>query len=137
MWTYAVPLLMLGGCASLPMPVDGGSVEVKELVAQSEAQVRGVVAGLHEPRGDQAIAPAAASLDLARIAVAGEAALGLSGASGAEVARLAALGVTLGYCRDGLERIRYKLPDREAASRFARGEYALLCLAPLSVLAVR
>ncbi len=137
MWKFALPFFMLGGCATLPAPADGGSVQVQALVARSEAQLRGLVAGLHDSAGDQTIASVAASVDLARIAVAGQAAVGVGSSSGAEVAGLVALGVTLAYCRDGIDRIEHKLPDREAAIRLARGEYALLCLAPLSVLAVR
>jgi len=136
MWKYVVPLMMLSGCATLPSAADGGSAQMKAGVAHSEAMLRAFVSGLEDPAGDVAIATAAAAVDAARVAVAGHAAIGAGSAASSDVAGLLALGVTLAYCRDGLTRIQHKLPDREAAVRFARGEYALLCLAPLSLLSV-
>jgi hypothetical protein len=136
MWKYALPLMMVTGCATLPASNDGGTAMLKAQVAQSEAQVRSFVAGLADPAGDDSIAAVAATVDAARIAVAGHAAMGAGRASSSDLAGFLALGVTLAYCRDGLARIQQKLPDRDAAVRFARGEYALLCLAPLSMLSV-
>lgn len=136
MWKFLVLLLVLAGCATVPVPADPGSSQARLLAARSEAQLRALVSGLHDPAGDEAIAATAATVDLARIAVAGEAAVA-SGGAPEHIAGFVALGVTLAYCRDGLDRIQQKRTDRDAAIRFARGEYALLCLAPLSVLAVR
>lgn len=135
MWKYVLPLL-LSGCATFPAPAESGTAQLRAQVAQSEAQVRAFVSGLDDPAGDDSIATVAAAVDTARVAVAGHAANSAGGSSSTDVAGLLGLGVTLAYCRDGLTRIRHKLPDRAAAVRFARGEYALLCLAPLSVLSV-
>jgi len=136
MWRYAIPLMLLSGCATLAAPPEDNAAQLKAQVARSEAQLRALVMGLENPAGDEAIATVAASLDSARAAVAGHAATGGGGPSMADAAGLVALGVTLAYCRDGLGRIRHRLPDRAAAIRYARGEYALLCLSPLSVLSL-
>lgn len=135
MWKYALPLLLLSGCATLPMPAIGLAPQAQLQVARSEAQVRALILGLRDPAGDAAIPAVAASIDAARITIAGQAAIG--DPSDFNITSLVALGVTLAICRDGLARIEQKLPDRNSAIRYARGEYALVCLAPLSVLSVR
>lgn len=116
---YLPMLAALAGCVTLPVASGGPGDSVQLLVSKSAAELRGLVQALGDPAVMPGFEAAGAVLTEARVAVAREAV----GAGLAQQAELAALGVTLKICADGVERLE--------GARMSRGEFVLTCVGPL------
>lgn len=126
---YLPMLAALAGCMTVPAAPAARSESVRLMVLKSADELRGLVQALADPAAVPGYAGVSATLTEARVAVATEAALGFdSGLAGK--AELAALGVTLKLCADGLGKLEAR--ERTEALKLARGEFALTCLGPIS-----
>ncbi len=118
-------LAALAGCATLP-PQQAASAEVRRLVLKSADELRELVGGLSDPAAVPDYATVRVTLDEARSAVAAQAALNL-GAGLGDKAGLAAMGVTLHFCAEGVDRLE--------RGRIGVTEFRLGCLGPLALAA--
>ncbi|WP_199554377.1 hypothetical protein [Sandaracinobacteroides hominis] len=115
----------LAGCVTVPVAPAAPSESVRLAVSKTALELRGLVQALADPVAVPGFEAASAVLTEARLAVAQEAV----GAGLAQQAELAALGVTLKICADGVERLE--------AERLSRGEFVVTCLGPLGWFEVR
>ena len=116
-------LLLLGACTHLPA-VRPLTPDTRRLAAQTEADLRAMLANLSDPA---AVAAAARQIDSATLAVMDTATVTVD-------APTVAFGVALRLCAGGVERFRSGFPSPAAATDYAKGSFTLGCLLPLSLL---